>query len=207
MLGWIINEEKGDLIISLPLIFLFFIIMVGVVKITHLVTVNDVIFNKTIATATRSAANQFYLVGIAEEVEEEEEPIVNIYPEISPFNAKETFEKILRSNLKLDGNLESKHNSPLEGPIRYTLLICTGGSTDNILYHFTGGQLTIENLPSSGFPQSFVVEGQPVIFMEPGVFCIVEATAKPIIGKPTPIKQSAKASVKFINDQWVATNS
>jgi len=203
-----IADQRGSLIVSLPLIFLLLILVVSVVKVTQLVTVGDVILHRATTLAARSAANQFYLVGVAgEETGEDEQAAVEVYPTISPIDARYAFERILQSNLKLDGNLNPQAGSSLEGSLRYSLLVCTGQEMENILFTFDGGELGVESIPFSGFPQWFVVENIPVIFSEPGVFVVVEGTVKPILGKPNSIKQVAKASVKFIHGQWFATSS
>ncbi|MCL4439647.1 MAG: hypothetical protein M1609_03345, partial [Firmicutes bacterium] len=105
-----LKNERGSIIIALPLTFFLFLAMVWIVRTTQDVTSADVVLRSTMEIAVKAAANQ-YRQGSGE---------------IDTASARDAFEQLLRENLKMDNNLQALSNSMFSGRPAYKLLVYNG---------------------------------------------------------------------------------
>jgi len=190
-------SESGNIVIALLMIGLLLTVALWVVRTVQGVTAADVILRNTVKIAVKGAASQYNI--------NKDDGYVWI-----DFNrAKNVFERMLRKNLELKGNLEPCKYSIASKRPKYTLIIYNGSSYGNepagIIYKYEDGDITEIEIDEEGFPRVFYLsEGLEVELLSPGVIAEVEITSKGIYGEDISCKKWATAKiVKNESGEWL----
>lgn len=183
------HSESGNIVIALLMVGLLLTVALWVVRTVQGVTAADVILRNTVKIAVKGAVNQY-------NVNKD-----NGYVRIDFNRAKNVFERMLRKNLELKGNLEPcKYSIVLKRP-KYTLIIYNGSSYGNepagVIYKYEDGDITEIEIDEEGFPRVFCLsEGLEVELPSPGVIAEVEITSKEIYGEDISCKKWAAAKIE-----------
>lgn len=170
--------------VALPLVVLLFVIMVCVVTISQDVAAADVVLEESTALAVKAAANQY-------------SPITG---EINFQRARKSFEKNLRDNFELKGNLEPRRGSLFADQPQYVLIIYNGFSTKNrpagMQYEFRDGVLTETEIAEQGFPIVFDLSEDVAVELEsPGAVAVVSVYPRQIFHQSVLFQRWAAAQI------------
>ncbi len=191
------NNENGNIVVSLSLIFLCLLVLFWVIRLSQGVVSGDVILKEGTSMAVKSAAKQYDDKGKNKGKKDKKNPNAkkpkDKYPVIDPQRAHESFKNILSHNLELDNLQPTKHSAFSEKP-RYKLIIYNGNS--GIQFDYDGQNTTRNEFHCNGFPEEFTLdESVKVRLSSPGVIAVVQAELKQVAGKKTTYTRWTAAKI------------
>lgn len=209
----LLRNERGQIVIALPLIVLLAVALVWVIRTAQALVSADIILENSVVIAVKAAANQFDTPkppkGPPENVlpgppEMPREPEKKLVPRIDFVRARSTFEQMLEDNMELKSNLEPKKHSAFSGQPRYTLLLYNGeGNPSGIRYIFSDGVLTSQEIDTAGFPKTFTLEGVTVEMESPGAAALVGIQGRNIVGETGSYQRWALVRIVKKGNQWL----
>lgn len=177
-------NERGSVVVALPLVVLLFVVMTWVAAVSQDVAAADVVLRESAALAVKAAASSH-------------DPETG---EIDFHRARARFERSLRDNLELDGGLKPREGSPLSDRPEYVLILYNGFPREDrpagVRYEFSGGCLTEVEVSQRGFPAAFCLgEGVAVELDSPGAIAVVGAYPRRAFREPALFRRWAAAEV------------
>lgn len=180
----LMKTESGSITASLTLVALLFVVMVWVLRISQDVVSADVVLKNSTAIAVRAAASQY----------DEETGLIYLQ------KAQQAFERLLRKNLKLTGNLEARKGSLFSGQLAYKLIVYNGWETEKepagIIYEYRDNRLFETEIEGDGFPKTLYLGPEVRVKMpSPGAVATVEINSSAVYDKEVAYARWAAAKV------------
>lgn len=182
-----LRDERGAVVTVMLLCFIVLFLAGIILSSEHprAAQGSDVAVGQTVALAARAAAMRVDAASQA-----------NGTPRIDPEQAHMTFRRMLAANLGLDAaTLQPLPGSILLSPPSYVLVVYNGDSTfvaGAKTFGFIDGRYSEADLSASGFPRSFTVARDSIMYGtgsvtvtldRPGCVAVLRGRIKPVLGQ------------------------
>lgn len=201
----ILQNQQGYAIAILFAIILPIIIFacISTIEMTNVVQAGDMDIQEGVVLASKAATEQVDMNLHAQGIFQ-----------ISPDRAINTFRKELSRNVGLNETTLAPMTEAYTSTPKYCVLVYNGtvaGDTANKLYVFDGSTTTYSTPAITGFPQSFVIDGDglnilagsgtgAITLTEPGVIAVIKIDQKDLLADSNlTLTRWAAATIKKVN--------